>query len=219
MIAKMLIFAASLAAAPPGQIQWTTPGTYEWTVPDGVFEVSGVSIAPGTPGYGGGLHWRNDIPVTPGEKLTVIVGLSSVGSASTETCLKRGSTYLLRSYGRSTYFNTLGGGGGSGGAGAPPGSPIGSRGGGGAGGYMGNGGNGGNDTTNPPVANSGGGYSGSTGDGDGVGLLGRTPDFAPGSLGTPKCGGGIGEGSVGLDGGLRLLWGSGRSYPDNAPNV
>lgn len=204
---------------PPGQVQWTTAGLYAWTVPAGVTEISGVVVGGGAGGGfgGGGLHWRNTIAVTPGEVLAIQVGSNDIYSgASIESHLKRGANYLLRAD-RATYHSQYGGGGGNGGTG---GSAT-RTGGGGAGGYMGNGGNG--DSTpnkNPPQLNSGGGYSGPIwSDGDGVGLQGRTANFAPGSLGSPKCGGGLGEGQSSGPGGVRLMWGEGRSYPDNAADV
>lgn len=221
MSAFLICLLAAGDPVPNGQMQDTTPGSRSWVVPTDVDLISGVVVGGGgdDSGAGGANHWRNDIPVTPGETLTIQIGTNNRLSGNPiESFVKRGSTYLLRAT-HTTYSGTLGGGGGDGGSGSPPGSSLGSRGAGGAGGYTGRGGNGGNDTANPPATNSGGGASGSTGDGAGVGLQGRTPDFAPGSLGSPKCGGGCGEGQEGGVGGVRLMWGEGRSYPDNAADV
>lgn len=207
--------ATSLSA---GQSQWTTPGTYSFQVPAGVFRLSGVVIggAGDSTGSGGANHWRNSIPVVPGETLSIQVGSNDrFAGLPIESYVKRGAVYLLRAT-HSSFFGTLGGGGGNGGSGSINSA---SAGGGGAGGYVGNGGSG-SGSGNPPAANSGGGQGGSpNSDGQGVGLQGRTPDFAPGSLGTPKCGGGIGEGQNGGPGGVRLMWGPGRSYPDAAADV
>jgi hypothetical protein len=211
----------SNSEVPTGQIEWTLAGLRDWVVPDGVFSICGVCVGGGgdDTGDGGGLHWRNDISVTPGETLHVQTGTSDrFSGAPIESYVKRGSTYLLRAD-HTTYSGTLGGGGGNGGSGSGPGAPVGSRGAGGAGGYMGRGGNGGNDGLNPPPAGSGGGNSGTTGDGQGVGLQGRTADFAPGSRGTPKVGGGLGEGQSSDPGGVRFMWGNNRSYPDAAVDV
>ena len=212
---------SSLADAAPGQQQWASGGVYVFVVPENVYDLSGVVVAPGTSGNGGGLHWRNSISVVPGEVLTIIVHFSDAlaGSFNTDAAVKRGETYLLRASGAAPFYSTLGGYGGYGGAGARN-NPD--RGAGGAGGYLGAGGRGatpGNDDT-PPEPNSGGGI-GTTPyrDGGGVGLQGRTADYAPGSRGTPKCGGGVGEGQSGGNGGVRLMWGVGRSYPDNAVDV
>merc|ERR1712093_660814 len=72
-----------------GQEQWTTPGTYSWTCPDGVTSVCAVAIggggggggtatganaAGGIGGTGGGLGYKNNISVTPGQSYTVVVG-------------------------------------------------------------------------------------------------------------------------------------------------
>jgi len=77
---------------PVGQKAFTTPGTYQWIVPDDVYEVSVVVISPGeqppvTPtsnvdtqyaAMGGGLRYKNGIAVTPGQKLTIVVGSGGV---------------------------------------------------------------------------------------------------------------------------------------------
>lgn len=212
-------YGSSGSEAPPGQVEWTTPGTYDFVVPVGVRKLCGVSIAPGTVGYGGGLHWRNDMSVSPGETLTVIIGRSDAFAPQPACSLEQGVVYLLRTYASSTYYSSLGGGGGYGGSGFNN-DPSG--GGGGAGGYVGGGGNGGNPGA-APTLNSGGGQGGNpNNDGQSVGLSGRTPTFAPGSQGTP-CGGGIGEGQSGGPSGIRLIWGrvlgTKRSYPDNAVSV
>lgn len=222
MSALLICLLAAGDPNPRGQMQDTTPGTRSWVVPEDVYSICGVVVGGGgdNSGSGGGNHWRNDIPVTPGETLTIQIGTSDRFSGlPIESFVRRGaSTYLLRAA-HGSYYSTLGGGGGHGGSGAAPGAPVGSRGAGGAGGYMGNGGNGGSDTSNPPQANSGGGRSGDTGDGEGVGLQGRRPDFGPGSLPYPECGGGCGEGLIGGVGGVRLMWGDARTYPDNAVDV
>lgn len=224
MTAALRAFVGLLGASdggPPGQQQWTVPGTYNFVVPAGVFRISGVAVGPGTEAVGGGLHWRNRIPVTPGETLTIVVAASNrlpgPGVNVTETAVKRGATFLLRVVQSAPYYGTLGGGGGFGGSGAYLSASAGA---GGAGGYTGPGGKGGN-PGQPPPDQSGGGTGGNpNGDGNGVGLQGRTPDKAPGSLGLPKCGGGIGEGQNGGDGGVRFMWGGARrSYPDAAADA
>jgi len=245
--ARKLMMTSLLGATPPGQQEWTTPGTYSFIVPAGVYTLCGVSVGgggggpnaePWFGGCGGGLHWRNGIPVTPGEELSVVVGgggVAGIGPIGGESALKRGATYLLRATGGSPFgqgrggFDLYGGGGGDGG------TVVGTAGNGGLGagaaGYMGNGGQGGNfyDTISgsmPDIDSGGGrggdvdgiptGWSGVDGQGEGVGLKGRTPTFSPGSLGSPKCGAGGRADQNGQNGGLRLMWGGGRSYPDNA---
>jgi hypothetical protein len=231
-------------APPPGgggpvrQVEFIVPGTYDFQVWAGVTKLSGVGIAAGvagqnTPSFAGGpggdLHWRNDIPVTPGEWLTATVGNGDgMTTGNKITSLKRGATELiLARANRVLAFPTLGGGGGKGGLGGSTPSGLG----GGGPGYMGDGGPGGNYFGDYqggfPQADSGGGRGGDmdgipTGwaneRGEGTGLLGRAPDKV-GSLGTVRCGAGTwGNGSAALNGGLRLLSGGDRSYPDNAPD-
>lgn len=73
-----------------GDILYDTPGTYSWTAPDGVTSVSAVCIGAGGAGTrgtspsdvdqlrrgggGGGLGWKNNISVIPGQTYTVVVG-------------------------------------------------------------------------------------------------------------------------------------------------
>jgi hypothetical protein len=65
------------------QTEFTIPGTYYFVVPDYTTRICAVVVAgggggSGAPNGGGGgggaLQWRNDIPVTAGETLTVVVG-------------------------------------------------------------------------------------------------------------------------------------------------
>ena len=64
-----------------GEEEWTTPGTYSWTVPADVTSISAVVIGGGAGGTqyqngggGGGLAVTNNMPVTPGSTLTIVVG-------------------------------------------------------------------------------------------------------------------------------------------------
>ena len=256
------LFTAGGAPLQPDQVEWTTPGTYSFDVPavgDGVWDYDvhfisavvigaggiGSSSSPFPGGAGGGLHWRNEVPVTPGETLTVVVGLGAANGGVSQ--IKRGSTVLLEATGGFTLgnpgkgrFDLYGGGGGWGGS-CPGGVGNGGLGG-GAAGYVGNGGSAGNlygPAGNYPATDSGGGRGGNTQTpgngrinrkGEGVGLQGRTPDKAYGSLGAVKCG--AGNPNVGIDGsspgpdqhgGARIMWGRNefgpRSYPDNAWDV
>lgn len=175
----------SAAVVAPGQVQYTTAGTYSWVVPAGVTTISAVLVGPGGAAFlgvngavnaggggGAGLRYINDLPVTPGETLTIIVGTPSVQTsttamtAPTSTFLRRGTSTLVQADpggtgGRTITSSTTAGGGGGGGGTAfgtgPFGGTIGGgnggaggstrsyrgSGGGGAGGYSGNGGNGG----------------------------------------------------------------------------
>ena len=204
-----------------GQQAYTAPGTYSWVAPAGVTSVSVVvvggggagggvgsgsySFSAGNGGGGGALSYTNDIPVTPGESLTVIVGAGGVGSVGAAGTAG-GTSQLLRS--ATVLLSALGGNGGlpadstataaggaaasgvgtvrrSGGSGSSrdiatirPGT------GGGAAGYSGNGGNG--VTSSTGQAGSGGGGGGAStsqtqsGGGGGVGLLGQGANGAGG---------------------------------------
>lgn len=75
------------------QVEWTTPGTYTWTVPDDVFSVSTVVISAGSQGTtqanvgavqggsSGFIRWSNNIAVTPGDQYTIVVGSGGVARA------------------------------------------------------------------------------------------------------------------------------------------
>jgi hypothetical protein len=271
----ILASGGSQVMADPGQVEWTAEENETWIVPAGVYSICAVAIGGGGGGNigsvgpsssfygpgGGGLHWRNDIAVTPGESLTVVAGIAGLQQFDSQTSAQNGGNsyvmrtataeILVRGYGgkrsagsgRLGGLNdsgTLGGGGGDGGDGGQSGLNSYAGGGGGAGGYVGKGGQGGggappggtdgdgdNGAGRPPVTDSGGGYGGDGTDdgstglaaGQGVGLQGRTADFAPGSRGTPKVGAGGVYGTPGQSGGVRIMWGAGRSYPDAAVDV
>ena len=72
------------AAPPPtGQQAFTTTGTFSFTVPADVTTVCAVCVgagatgSSGTGGAGGSLRYINNLPVTPGETLTVFVATLS----------------------------------------------------------------------------------------------------------------------------------------------
>ena len=76
------------SAADPGEVLFVSTGTRTWTVPDGVEAVNVVAIGAGGGGSGdhdggggtgGGLGWRNNIAVTPGAGVTVVVGTGGSG--------------------------------------------------------------------------------------------------------------------------------------------
>ncbi len=199
----------------------------QWTVPPEVTKISAVCVgagqgADGTPrgkgGNGGDLRWRNDIPVVPGETLTIEVGKGGTNSTDLATrqggssFLKRGDSILLAAGGGGTtdssdLTDTIGGG--DGGIGAE-GGENGPGGGGGAGGYSGNGGNGGNAVLDATGGEGGAGGGGSyyltesnnshhATPGGGVGLYGQGPSGAAGVRGDTANAGGKG-GSGGADG-------------------
>ena len=80
------------SAIPRGQVEYTTPGTYYFIVPAGVTSVCGVAVGGGSggpsgsrygAGSGGGLAYKNNISVTPGARLRVVVGAGGAGGAAT----------------------------------------------------------------------------------------------------------------------------------------
>lgn len=184
---------------------FTTPGVTNFVVPDGVYSVSAVCVGGGgggdggrnTNGGGGGaLSYVNNIVVTPGETLSVTVGIGGSGSSATKATdgdggasrLARGATILCSAGGGGKGSGTRAGGtvgvgtGGDGGTGGTNSAGGTSGGGGGAGGYSGKGGNGGsNGNQDGSIGASGSGAAGGGGSGDtyggsgggGVGLSGK----------------------------------------------
>lgn len=241
-----LMFAAAQEAT--GQLQWTTPGTYSVIVAPNVFAWSLVLVgggagggngsdgttanggsAPSQGGRGGGagdLRWIRDLPVVPGETLTVEIGAPGIGANTINTVsgtsgrpsrLLRGITTLLEAAGGGAIVGKVGTStplgakpdgsfvGGGNGALAVAGADkadggYGGRGA-GAGGYSGDAGTG---IGGAP----GSGYQGSGqgGEGGGVGLMGQgapgangtsaSKDGKPGSGGDGRKYGSGGSGSV-----------------------
>jgi hypothetical protein len=172
-----------------GQQAYTSAGTYSWVAPAGVTSVSVVCIGRGGPGIisfdpvahggGGGLGYKNNITVTPGNSYTVAITSSASYFINTSTVAG-----FAGSSSTSAGGGYVGDGGGNGGSG--PG------GGGGAGGYSGNGGNGADGT----YGTWGNGSAGSGGGGGGGGTGYGRPSFS-GSLRYTSCGGGGGVGILG----------------------
>lgn len=162
-----------------GQQEYTTPGTYTWVAPAGVTRVSVIAVGGASAG-GGGLGYRNNLSVTPGESLTVQVGAGvSSGSSAQDSLLLRSGATLAAGYG------STGGNGGAGSTSAFAQNSGGGNGGSvslgcfyggaGAGGYSGNGGSGGASCLNNGSSGSGGGGGGGSGNagGGGVGIYGQ----------------------------------------------
>lgn len=201
---------------PKSQKEFTTPGTYTFEVPSGVTSISVVAISGGEmawpyPEHGGGggsLAYKNNIAVTPGEVLTVLVGrgayINQEVFRATSSSLSRGSVELCSanpgsgSTGGSTGVGDVISAGGNG----APGSFESIGGGGGAAGYSGKGGDG---VESAPAyqyvagkdgsGGGGGGGKGSAG-GGGVGIYGQGANGAGGVY----YGGGGGGGSGGAMG-------------------
>jgi len=217
-----------------GQIAYTQAGTYSFVCPANVFQVHVVCVGGGGNGFlstngpncgggGGGLAWRNNISVTPGESYAVQVG--GIGGSSwfinSSTVSGFGGTSAINSQtgggAGGGFFTVIGpGGGGFGGRGGNSFSTP--AGGGGAGGYTGNGGEGAISapSNSTGFAGTGGGAggggssastsqgSGRGGAGGGVGILGAGSSGAGGTGGADRGGGGSGGqgGSTFANGGL-----------------
>ena len=206
-----------------GQENFLTAGTYTWTCPTGVFLVSAVCIGGGghgydqnesgsggsnVPGGGGGLGWKNNIPVTPGQTYTVKVGAESYDnlgiSGASFTGNGSGDSYFINA---STVFgggggvlNYIGGGYIGDGGGEGGGTNVVSGvfwGGCGAGGYTGGGGKGGYGTAGYNGTGGGAGGGGATsfpsGGGGGVSVYGQGSN---GQGGSGVSGGGGGSGGT-----------------------
>lgn len=214
---------------------YTSPGTYEWVCPDDVYSVSAVCVGGGAGGLsgnsfaaqaggGGGLGWKNDIPVIPGQTYTLGVGAGGPTGGFTGLNRAGGNSYFISTstvcgFGapNSTGGTFVGDGGGNGGQGGFSTSVTVSSGGGGAGGYLGNGGNGAV-STNFPIAGSGGGGGGGQGsslsnsigaNGGNVGLYGI------GANGVAYSG----DGSTTVSNGVAIaVGGGGRSYDADDPS-
>lgn len=217
---------------------FTEPGTHTWVVPPGVTSVSVVAVGSGGRGYGsaggggGELCYQNAIAVTPGATMQVVVG----------------DLFSTIAGGHDSSFGALVAHGGSDAESSPPGGILGGTGGtvgtcfaggrgsynasaGGAAGYAGVGGNAAIDVH--PVQNGAGGGGGGGAfsvPGGGVGLEGMGANgIAPGGHGSratpdvPVAGGGAttynDTPQNGMHGGVRIIWGAGRSYPSQAGNL
>lgn len=213
-----------ITSVTPGELAYTTPGSFSLVVPANVSSISAVGIGGGAGGGnsegggggGGALAYKNNVSVTPGETLTVIVGAGGAAqSAGGATQIKRGSTILLEALGGAAGNGNGGGlggqisfgiyadGGGNGGDGG--GNTFGGTGGGGGtggyGGSLGNlsGGNGGKGGVNGSVATAGVGGAGGGGfHGGGIGIAGGggggTGILGLGSNGIAAASTGIGGG-------------------------
>ena len=210
-----------------GEQVFTSTGIQTFTVPLGVTSICAVCVGgggggagstqvngiSGCGGGGGGLAYANDIAVTPGEVLTVIVGAGGTGGTANVggigggfSDIKRGTTRLVGAgggYGGARNKTTGSGGsggqvfvgtGGTGGTGGVGSNGNAGGGGGGAAGYSGNGGTGGS---------LGSGSPGSNGIGGGGGGGGATNSLTS-NISTQGRGGGVGiygQGTSGLGGG------------------
>jgi hypothetical protein len=157
---------------PPGQIEYTIPGTYSWVAPAGVSNISVLAVGAGGGGYqggpgrysgggggGGALVWVNNVAVTSGTTYSINVGAgapannpSTPGGTSwfdnsghiRATGGNSGKDQVIPQAGGGFAINpsSYPGGGGNGGSSGAYAGDYSGTGGGGAGGYNGNGGTG-----------------------------------------------------------------------------
>lgn len=226
MILPMMFSAFRLA---PWQAMYTYAGTYSWIVPEGCTSIAGVAIAPGgggacgasgdtyssPAGGGGALSYSNAIPVTPGEVLTIVMpagggpgGTMSNGGNAADAGIMRGATWLLKAQGGrgGNWASGIGGAGGLASMGVGDVRYSGGK---------------GQDATSFTY----GGWSGRyTGNGVG-GSLDQTNLSA--NLFGADAGTGIGRGgsggrssaNAGAVGGVRIMWGDARAFPNNAGDI
>ena len=222
---------------------------YTWTCPANVYSVHALCvgggakpIATGVGGGGGGLGWKNNIPVTPGQSYSLMVGRGGEANSNAHSWFVSTSTVIGRGGSGKNGGGFQGDGGGSGGSGTS-GSAFGDSGnGGGAGGYSGNGGDAaeyytGNGHTGSGGAGGGGHPTagGHSAGGGGVGINGAGSSggsLQGGSGGQSAQFGGTGHGSGGDFGGggsggnggnsgdtgggdgvVKLIWGTGAGAP------
>ncbi|VVN64587.1 hypothetical protein PS723_00009 [Pseudomonas fluorescens] len=225
------------AAIIRGEASWTVPGIYDFTVPIGVTSICAVCIGGGggmyntNPYYtggGGSLGWANNLPVSPGQVIRVVVGVAGVNGAP-GVVTKGGDSFISPDGGVTAYVNAPGGNilnnaniaptpnGNVGGANA---STQGG-GGGGAGGYTSQGGKGGDTSTWVGLTSldggSGGSYNNYNGGGAGGGswlygsIIRNSPAPPPVTSGST---GGNADGSPPTRPNLNfnLFWGGGAGY-------
>jgi hypothetical protein len=221
----------SYTTPPAGQQAFTTPGTFSWVAPANVTSVSVVAVGGGgggsgahdsNGGTGGGLGWKNNISVTPGQSYTVVVGSAGIGSNGGSNGGNGNDSYFISgstvkggggsggwttsasySGGLNTGGDFVGDGGGDGGDNRASLNNNHRSGGAGAGGYSGKGGSAGSyngDGMVEPVAGGGGGgagygfNNGACSGGGGVGIMGL------GTTGTNATGVGSYVGNPGIGG-------------------
>lgn len=245
MIGSRHRMTASLASV-VGQQQYAAAGSGNFTVPAGVTSICAVVIGGGAGtasnvngigsayrgGSSGALTYRNNIAVTPGQVIAYVVGGGGApGSDGTGSSLSiPGSTMLAAGgVGSGSTVSSSGGdvnrfGGVGGYTTVPVSTPALGRG--GRASYAGNA-----SSVSTPEAETGGGASGGaitingTGYGScvfenlgdtGASLVGDVLSGRVGAGGYVANSGGAPLSQAGNDGGIRIIWGPGRSYPSNA---
>jgi hypothetical protein len=209
----------------PGSALYTTTGIYTWVVPTGVTSISAVVVSTGgnagcfgyfcgvyiggQGGGGGGLSYRNNFSVTPGDSFSLRVagaggsryysGASRLCAPTVNVVFAAGACYIDGGYGCGSSPRVNGTGGQGGAASYSSTSRAYGGGGGGAAGYGGTSGSGGTGgSTGCAGVNGGGGGGNSSGNagppargGGGIGIYGQ------GANGDANGGGGSGGNNAG----------------------
>ena len=200
-----------------GSQLYDTAGTYQWTCPEGVTKVCCALVSPGQSaqwsysgniqygGAGGGLRYRNDIPVVPGQVYTIVVGAGAQTAKNDNDapCTAFGISVAAGNRGTALSGDVFGGYGGEGGNGSSSSFNTG-------GSYGGNSATFTNGTTSP-------GQRSSMGGGQGINILTGARVASIGTAAGVYGGGGgnvNGSGSGGK-GAVYIIWGPGRSFPNN----
>lgn len=200
-----MMLAGKVPILPPdvrGEAVFTATGTTVWTCPPDVFSVCFVIVGPGengdwsssyaSGGKGGGLRYRNNVSVTPGAKYNIVVGpaganmSSAFGTAVGQYNVSSGPSDGGGNGAQGTRYSGQGTGVGLGGQGA----------------YYQNGGGAGTQNLNQFI---------------GPDLYGNNQRGTFGAAGgASKDGGGSGQAYGGRAGGVRIMWGRYRSFPNAA---
>ena len=201
---------AQIGTGASGEVIFTS-GTGTWTVPAGITSISLVVIGAGgngiqfggtvSGGGGGGLAYKNNIAVTPGQSISYGVSTPAGGGGPSTTSVTVGSLSVFADRGSagSSSGSSPGGGAGNGDANFTGGS--------GASGFGGSvlGGSAATYTSN-----------GANGGGQGIGLYGSGSTDNYGRGGTSVF---SGSPTNGVNGAIRIIWGTGRSFPNNAQGL
>ena len=213
-------FRITTTVAPSGQQAYTTAGSYTFTVPAGVTSVSVVSVGGGQGGetgdsalgfnQGGSLSYKNNISVTPGSSISIVVGAygsgGQVGAAAPpagDSVVQVNSVVVCRAKGGQSVSTNVGDvsyvGGGL----------QGCSGGGGAAGYGGDGGKGGAELNNGIAGTGGAGGGGGGGYSRGQTVYYNGNYWINQALGAGGGGGGVGILGIGANGNFGSAGGSG----------
>jgi hypothetical protein len=147
-----------------GEASYTSYGSHSFVVPEGVYDVHVVAIGGGAggrdswanpAGAGGGLGYKNNVVVSPGEAITVQVGQ---GAMSYDESGSAPFGAQSRSQGGTSYFKDVGTVAGYGGVQQDVGGAAGPNSNGNGGGYVGDGGGAGGNATSYQGGGGAGGY-------------------------------------------------------------